>query len=71
MKMNKQLRELEEKLERYKKIFLEKKRMFRGIRHEDSLSELRYTQFMVYKNLVEGLSREVAALKQKVRDGSD
>ena len=57
------LRQLEEKLARYKPIFLEKKKNFRGVRHESSISELRYTEFMVYKNMVEGLEREITNLK--------
>lgn len=57
------LKELEEKLAKYKPIFLEKKRNFRGVRHESSISELRYTEFMVYKNIVEGLEREIRNLK--------
>ena len=55
--------QLEEKLAKYKPVFLEKKRNFRGVRHESSISELRYTEFMVYKNIVEGLEREIAKLK--------
>lgn len=59
-----QLEQLQSKLAKYKPIYLEKKRLFRGVRHEDSLSELRYTQYMVYKNLVEGLEKEIAELKK-------
>mgnify|MGYP001616044006 FL=1 len=59
------LKELEEKLAKYKPIFLEKKRNFRGVKHESSISELRYTEFMVYKNIVEGLEREIRELKSK------
>ncbi|MDO8488238.1 MAG: hypothetical protein Q7S31_02890 [bacterium] len=59
------LNQLEEKLAHYKKIFLDKKRNFRGVKHESSLSELRYTEFMVYKNIVEGLEREIKNLRVK------
>lgn len=61
------LLELEAKLAKYKAIFLEKKKQFRGIKHEDSLSELRYSQFMVYKSMVEGLENEVALLKSQLK----
>lgn len=57
------LKDLEEKLAKYRKIFLEKKRNFRGVRHESAISELRYTEFMVYKNVVEGLEKETRQLK--------
>jgi len=59
------IRILEEKLAKYKPIYLEAKRNFRGVSHENSLSELRYTQFMVYKNLVEGIEKEIVLLKKK------
>ncbi len=60
------LKELKEKLAKYKPIFLEKKRNFRGVKHESSISELRYTEFMVYKNIVEGLEREIREIKRVV-----
>lgn len=59
----KKLKELEGKLAHYKKIFLEKKKNFRGVKHESAISELRYSEFMVYRNMVEGLEREIADLK--------
>ena len=60
------LRVLEERLNKYMPIFIEKKRNFRGVRHENSLSELQYTQFMVYKSMVEGLQKEIKTLKAKL-----
>jgi hypothetical protein len=66
--MDKKIAELEEKLARYKPKYLEAKRNFRGVKHESSLSELRYTQYMVYKDLVEGLEKEIMRLKK--REGS-
>ncbi|KKU94382.1 hypothetical protein A3H89_03275 [Candidatus Amesbacteria bacterium RIFCSPLOWO2_02_FULL_48_11] len=65
----KKLKILEKKLAEYKKILEEKKRVFRGIKHENSLSELRYTQYMVYKNLVEGLEKEIIHLKKGLKVG--
>ena len=62
----KKLKQLEEKLAKYKPIYEEKRRNFRGVRHESSISELRYTEFMVYKNMVEGLEREIRELKAKL-----
>jgi hypothetical protein len=64
---NKKLAELQEKLAKYKAIFLEKKKVFRGVKHESSLSELRYTEFMVYKSMVEGLEKDVRELKAKLK----
>jgi len=61
------LKQLEEKLAKYMPIFLDKKRKFRGVRHEDSLSELRYTEFKVYQDIVVGLEKEIAALKKSMK----
>lgn len=62
------LKQLEEKLAKYKKVYEEKRRNFRGVRHESAISELRYTEFMVYKNIVEGLEKEISSLKSgKIR----
>jgi hypothetical protein len=66
MDTKQKLAELEEKLAQYMPKFLDAKRNFRGVRHENSLSELRYTQFMVYKSMVEGIQKEIAALKKSV-----
>jgi hypothetical protein len=57
------LKDLKEKLIKYKAIFLEKKKVFKGVKHESAISELRYTEFMVYKNIVEGLEKEIRNLK--------
>lgn len=65
--MDRKIAELEEKLAKYKPKYLEAKRNFRGVRHESSLSELRYTQFMVYKDLVEGLEKEIRELRKKLK----
>lgn len=59
------LKYLEEQLAKYRVIYEQKKRLFRGVRHEDSLSELRYSEYMVYKDMVEGLIREIAELRKK------
>ena len=63
------LKDLEAKLAKYKPIYLEKKRVFRGVSHENALAELRYTQFMVYKDLVEGVEKEIRAVKASEKSG--
>jgi len=65
VKSQNRLQYLEQELAKYMPIFLEKKKRFRGIRHEDSLSELRYTEYMVYRDIVEGLIKEIEKLKKK------
>ena len=66
MNNQQKLDDLEKKLAKYKPLSEEKRRNFRGVRHESSISELRYTEFMVYKNMVEGLEREIRELKAKL-----
>ena len=67
MDNTKKILELEEKLAKYKPKYLEAKKYFRGVSHENSLAELRYTQFMVYKDLVEGLEKEIGELKRRLK----
>ncbi len=62
---NLKLKELEEKLVKYRAELAVKKRNFRGIKHEDSLSEMRYTEYRVYQDMVDGLEREIAMLKKR------
>lgn len=62
------LKQLEAKLAHYMPIYLEKKRNFHGVKHENSLSELRYTEFMVYKDMVEGIQRDILEMKRRLRN---
>lgn len=66
--MKARLAELKKKLAEYKAKLEEKKRLFKGVKHESALSELRYTEYMVYKNMVEGLEREIRELKAKLNE---
>lgn len=60
------LANLELKLQKYREILADKKKNFRGVKHENSLSELRYTQYMVYRDMVDNLDKEVKELKLKL-----
>ncbi len=66
--LEQELKQLEERMTHYMPKFLEKKKVFRGVKHEDSLSELRYTEFMVYKDIVEGLQKKIYEVKTKLRN---
>jgi len=63
---NKKIADLEIKLAIYKERLAEKKKWNRGIKHEDSLSELRYMQYMVARDMVDGLERELNKLRDTV-----
>jgi ribosomal protein L9 len=58
------LRGLEEKLAKYQVELSEKMKMFHGVRHENSLSELRYTQIMVLRDMIRGLEKEIGEMKK-------
>lgn len=57
------IKQLEEQLEKYRAILKDKMTRFHGVRHENSLSELRYTEVMVYTNRVRELEEEIKKLK--------
>ena len=57
------IKKLEDQLVKYKAILKDKMSRFRGVRHENSLSELRYTEVMVYTNRVRDLENEIKKLK--------
>jgi len=57
--------ELKEKLAKYKAELAEKMKYFHGVRHENSLSELRYTQIMVLRDVIRGMEKEIAELTGK------
>jgi hypothetical protein len=63
MDNSEKIKQLEEQLAKYRAILKDKMSRFRGVRHENSLSELRYTEVMVYKNRVEDLQKEIDRLK--------
>lgn len=58
------IKELEEKLAKYSVELKERMKTFHGVRHENSLSELKYTQIMVLRDMIRGLEKEVAGLKK-------
>lgn len=57
---------LQEQLEKYQAILKDKMTRFRGVRHENSLSELRYTEVMVYRSRVRDLEKEIKDLKATI-----
>jgi len=65
--MDKKLKlvELETKLDKYRAELKEKMKTFHGVRHENSLSELKYTQIMVLRDMIRGLEQELLKLNGK------
>lgn len=50
-------------LAEYKEKLAAKMKNFRGVKHESSLSELRYTEVMVLRDIVRSLEKEISNLK--------
>jgi hypothetical protein len=53
---------LKEKLTKYRAELTERMKYFHGVRHENSLSELKYTQIMVLRDMIRGIEKEIAGL---------
>jgi hypothetical protein len=59
------LSDLKTKLAKYRAELTERMKFFHGVRHENSLSELRYTQIMVLRDMIRGIEKEIADLMKK------
>lgn len=62
MQKDKKLQELIQKRDNYKAKLTEMYKYFRGVKHENALSELRYSQIKVFEDLVNSLNEEIKAL---------
>lgn len=59
------LKKLKEDLIKYKAMLAAKMKNFRGVKHESSLSELRYTEVMVLRDIVRSLENEIQEISKK------
>ncbi len=62
--MNK-LTELKERRDKYKEKLTRMYKHFRGVKHENSLSELQDSTIKVYEDIVRSLNAEIEILKKK------
>ncbi len=60
----KKLQELTKKKDEYKTKLIEMNRHFRGVKHENALSELKYSEIKVYEDFVNSLTEEISILKK-------
>jgi len=58
--------QLQADLAKYKAKLAEKMKNFHGVKHESSLSELRYSEVMVLRDIVRSLEKEIEKLKNDV-----
>jgi hypothetical protein len=59
----KKLTELQEQLAKYKSRLEEKMKYFHGVKHESALSELKYSEIMVLRDMIASLEKEINSLK--------
>lgn len=64
MDKNQKLKDSIEKRDRYKAKLKEMYKHFRGVKHEDSLSELQDSTIKVYEDMVRSLNIEIEQLKK-------
>lgn len=57
--MNTKLQELKAKRDKYKEKLTNMYKNFRGVKHENSLSELRYSEIKVYEDLLNSVEEEI------------
>ncbi|MEK7472541.1 MAG: hypothetical protein AAB625_00735 [Patescibacteria group bacterium] len=62
--MNKtnRLKSLIEKRNEYKAKLIEMNKHFRGVKHENALSELKYSEIKVYEDFVRSLDEEIKTI---------
>lgn len=62
--MNK-LSELKARRDKYKEKLTRMYKNFRGVKHENSLSELQYSEIKVYEDLLNSVVEEIKQLENK------
>lgn len=65
MNSNKKLQELKAKRDKYKEKLTNMYKNFRGVKHENSLSELRYSEIKVYEDLLNSVIVEINKLENE------
>lgn len=58
-------KELLEKREKYEEKLKNLRIGFRGVRHEDSVSEIKYSMIKVYEDFINSIDEEIAQLDKK------
>ena len=59
MNSDKKIQELKAKRDKYKEKLTNMYKNFRGVKHENSLSELRYSEIKVYEDLLNSVEDEI------------
>ena len=67
MDKHKKLQELIKKRDEYQAQVTELYKHFHGVKHENALSELRYSQIKVYEDFVNSLNEEILVIKKELK----
>ena len=63
--MNTKIQELKQSRDKYKEKLARMYKNFRGVKHENSLSELQYSEIKVYEDLLNSVVEELKQLENK------
>jgi hypothetical protein len=63
MDKNRKLQELILKRDKYREKLTQMYKHFRGVKHENALSELRYSEIKVYEDLLASVVKEIGELE--------
>lgn len=61
----KKIRELKSRRDKYKEKLTRMYKNFRGVKHENSLSELQYSEIKVYEDLLNSVVEELKLIENK------
>lgn len=63
--MNTKIQELKQSRDKYKEKLARMYKNFRGVKHENSLSELQYSEIKVYEDLLNSVVEELKLIENK------
>ncbi len=63
--MNTKIQELKQRRDKYKEKLTRMYKNFRGVKHENSLSELQYSEIKVYEDLLNSVVDEIKQIENK------
>ena len=67
MDKKKKLKEFIGKRDGYKARLVEMYKHFRGVKHENALSELKYSEIKVLEDFIRSLNEEIAVLEKELK----
>jgi len=69
MEKQEKIGQLKEQLKKYEDKLAYKMKTYRGVIHESALSELKHSEVMVLKDMIDSLKREINSLEHSLFSG--